>query len=144
MTTESEPHRDSQRPECPGLRTDLPWDAEPHLRGELYASERLAEHASELARAHGEGVLQSTPGPLRNRFSAARAQIRVAYETLARDAGRKHDPSPAEEWLLDNSHVVEEQIREIQEDLPWGYLIELPRIQSGAMRRYPRVYGLCI
>ncbi|MES1185159.1 MAG: glucoamylase family protein [Myxococcales bacterium] len=144
MSRDSEPHRDSQRPECPGLRGDLDWDAEPHLRGELYASERLTEHATELARAHGEAVLQSTPGPLRNRFGAARTQIRVAYETLARDAHRKHDPSPAEEWLLDNSHVVEEQIREIQEDLPWGYLIELPRIQNGAMRRYPRVYGLCL
>src|SRR3954470_18345232 len=144
MPPESEHHRDSQRPECPGLRTDIAWDEQNYLRGELYASERLAEHASELARAHGEAVLQSTPGPLRKRFGAARAQIRAAYEILSRDAQRKHDPSPAEEWLLDNSHVVEEQIREIQEDLPWGYLIELPRIQSGAMRRYPRVYGLCI
>src|SRR6188768_320641 len=144
MPSDSEHPRDSQRPECPGLRSDLAWDEQNHLRGELYASERLVEHAGELARAHGDAVLQSTPGPLRKRFGAARAQIRAAYEILARDAQRKHDPSPAEEWLLDNSHVVEEQIREIQEDLPWGYLIELPRIQSGAMRRYPRVYGLCL
>src|SRR6187401_101991 len=136
MAMDSEPRRDSQRPECPGLSSERVWDAENCLRGELYASDHLAEHASELARAHGEAMLQSTPGPLRQRFGVARARIRAAYEILARDANRKHDPSPAEEWLLDNSHVVEEQIREIQEDLPWGYLIELPRIAAGAMRGY--------
>jgi len=126
------------------LNRERVWDAEDCLRGELYASDHLVEHASELARAHGEAMLQSTPGPLRQRFSVARARIREAYEILARDANRRHDPSPAEEWLLDNSHVVAEQIREIQEDLPWGYLIKLPRLKHGAMRRYPRVYGLCV
>src|SRR6187402_1188814 len=117
MANESEPQRDSQRSHCPGLRSDLAWDGHDQLRGELYGAEHLAEHACQLAEAHGQPVLQSTPGPLRKRFGEARAQIRVAYEILARDAERKHDPSPAEEWLLDNSHVVEEQIREIQEDL---------------------------
>ena len=141
---QSEPHRDSQRGVCPGLSNQVAWDGVSALRGELYASEHLTSHAAEIARSHGEPSLRSTPGPLRRRFGLARAQLRAAYEILSRDAKNKRDPSPAEEWLLDNSHVVDEQIREIQEDLPWGYLIELPRIASGAMRGYPRVYGLCL
>ncbi len=144
MQRSSEPHGDSQRHVCPGLSSELVWDDATALRGELYASEHLALHAAEIARLHGEPSLRSTPGPLRKRFAAARAQIRAAYEILSRDAKNKRDPSPAEEWLLDNSHVVDEQIREIQEDLPWGYLIELPRIASGSMKGYPRVYGLCL
>jgi cyclic beta-1,2-glucan synthetase len=144
MQRTSEPHSDSQRAVCPGLSEAAAWDAVTSLRGELYASEHLASHAAEIARAHGEPSLRSTPGPLRKRFAAARAQLRAAYEILSRDAKNKRDPSPAEEWLLDNSHVVDEQIREIQEDLPWGYLIELPRVSAGAMRGYPRVYGLCL
>jgi cyclic beta-1,2-glucan synthetase len=144
MQRTSEPHSDSQRAVCPGLSEAIAWDAVTSLRGELYASEHLASHAAEIARSHGTPSLRSTPGPLRKRFGAARAQIRAAYEILSRDAKNKRDPSPAEEWLLDNSHVVDEQIREIQEDLPWGYLIELPRVASGAMRGYPRVYGLCL
>ena len=144
MQRTSEPHSDSQRAVCPGLSELLPWDAVTSLRGELYASEHLASHAADIARAHGEPSLRNTPGPLRKRFAAARAQLRVAYDILSRDAKNKRDPSPAEEWLLDNSHVVDEQIREIQEDLPWGYLVELPRIASGVMRGYPRVYGLCL
>jgi len=144
MQPSSELHSDSQRAVCPGLSDATPWDAATALRGELYASEHLANHAAEIARVHGEPSLRSTPGPLRKRFAAARAQIRAAYEILSRDAKNKRDPSPAEEWLLDNSHVVDEQIREIQEDLPWGYLVELPRVARGPMRGYPRVYGLCL
>jgi cyclic beta-1,2-glucan synthetase len=144
MQRSSEPHVDSQRAVCPGLSKQVAWDDVNALRSELYASEHLTAHAVEVARTHGEPSLRSTPGPLRKRFSLARAQIRAAYEILSRDAKNKRDPSPAEEWLLDNSHVVDEQIREIQEDLPWGYLIELPRIADGAMRGYPRVYGLCL
>ena len=63
---------------------------------------------------------------------------------LARDVRAVREPSPAEEWLLDNSHVVEDQIREIEEDLPRGYLVKLPRLTRGPMRGYPRVYGLCL
>lgn len=144
MQRTSEPHGDSQRAVCSGLSDTIPWDAVTSLRGELYTSEHLASHAADVARAHGEPSLRSTPGPLRKRFAAARGQIKAAYEILSRDAKNKRDPSPAEEWLLDNSHVVDEQIREIQEDLPWGYLIELPRVSSGSMRGYPRVYGLCL
>ena len=120
------------------------WDAVSALRGELYPSEHLASHAGEIAAAHGKPVLKGTPGPLRKRFAESRAQLRAAYAILARGAKNKRDPSPAEEWLLDNSHVVEEQLREIQEDLPWGYLVQLPRIANGSMAGYPRVYGLCL
>jgi cyclic beta-1,2-glucan synthetase len=137
-------HSDSQRAVCPGLSDVVPWDAVSSLRGELYSSEHLASHAAEIARTHGEPVLLRTPGPLRQRFTRARTQLRAAYAILARGAKNKRDPSPAEEWLLDNSHVVEEQLREIQEDLPWGYLVELPRIARGVMAGYPRVYGLCL
>ena len=44
-----------------------------------------------------------------------------AYHAIADgvDAGRAITPSA--EWLLDNYHVVEEQIREIRDDLPRGY-----------------------
>ena len=61
----------------------------------------------EVARAHGEPTSRATPGPLRSRVLAARGRIKEAYEVLARDATRKRERSPAEEWLLDNSHVVE-------------------------------------
>ena len=49
---------------------------------------------------------------------------------------------PAAEWLLDNYHLVEEQIREIRDDLPPGYYRQLPKLADGPFAGYPRVFGL--
>jgi len=129
---------------CDGVSTTKRWDDPAALRGEIHTGDRLAAHAAEIARAHGVPVSRRTPGPLRARLAAAKVRIDEAYEILSREVHAKSEPSPAEEWLLDNSHIVQDQLREIQEDLPSGYLVELPRIADGAMRDFPRVYGLCI
>jgi cyclic beta-1,2-glucan synthetase len=50
--------------------------------------------------------------------------------------------TPAAEWLLDNYHVVEEQIREIREDLPPSFYRLLPKLASGQHAGYPRVFAI--
>ena len=50
--------------------------------------------------------------------------------------------TPAAEWLLDNYHLVEEQIREIRDDLPPGYYRQLPKLADGPFAGYPRVFGI--
>src|SRR5688572_4229631 len=115
-------HPDTSAGGCAALADDPT-----SLRGELLTPERLVEHAIELAGLHGAPMLAVPAGQLRKRFVVARAQLRAAYEELVRQAANPHDPSPAEEWLLDNAHVVEDQLHEIDEDLPAGYLRELPR-----------------
>ena len=42
------------------------------------------------------------------------------------------------EWLLDNFSIVEEQLREIQEDLPRGFYGELAKLEDGQ----PPIYRL--
>ncbi len=129
---------------CPGLSPRLHWDEATFLRGELYSEEHLVLHAAELARSHGQPSRARTPGPLRARFAAARKRIHEAYRVLAEEAPHRREPTPAEEWLLDNTNIVVDQLREIAEDLPPGYLLQLPRLSSGEMRGFPRVYALCI
>jgi hypothetical protein len=51
-------------------------------------------------------------------------------------------PHTAAEWLLDNYHLVETQIREIREDLPPGFYRQLPKLASGPLLGYPRVFGI--
>ncbi|RYF38802.1 MAG: glycosyl transferase, partial [Comamonadaceae bacterium] len=53
-----------------------------------------------------------------------------------------HSVVPAAEWLLDNYHLVEEQIREIRDDLPPGFYRQLPKLATGPFAGYPRVFGL--
>ena len=50
--------------------------------------------------------------------------------------------TPAAEWLVDNYHIVDEQLREIHDDLPSGYYRELPKLAEGHLQGYPRVFGL--
>ena len=129
---------------CAGLSRAVAWDDPKWLRGDLCTAEHLEAHASEIARAQGAPSLDVTPGPLRDRFIAARDRVNQAYRILEHGRPSKRESTPAEEWLLDNSHVVEEQLREIEEDLPAGYLAKLPRLSTGAMAGYPCVYGLCL
>ncbi len=143
--TVRETDSDRRRVSCVGLSTTACWDESANLRGELLTVEALVEHAREVALAHGQPSMSVAAAPLRSRFAVARASLRQAYDRLhAAAAESKHVPAPAEEWLLDNAHVVSDQLREIEEDLPSGYLAKLPRLASGEMAGYPRVYALCL
>ena len=79
--------------------------------------------------------------PSRSRRSRSRAiRWRVASPTMAR-CSMRIGPSkrsktgraitPAAEWLIDNYHLVEKQIREIRADLPPGYYRQLPKLAAG-------------
>ncbi|HEV8550569.1 MAG TPA: hypothetical protein VGQ57_16100, partial [Polyangiaceae bacterium] len=141
------PERPSAAPEaavCPALDPNRRWDEPDALRGEIQLADQLVAHAAELAKAHGAPSTEVAMGGLWQRFLAVRKQIRDAYAVLTARLESGQDPSPAEEWLLENSHVVEDQIREITEDLPRGYRLELPRLAHGVMRGHPRVYALCL
>src|SRR5438046_1054206 len=57
-------------------------------------------------------------------------------------AARKEPLTPGSEWLLDNYHLVEEQIRNIRKHLPRGYYRILPKLDGGPLAGFPRVYQL--
>ena len=58
-----------------------------------------------------------------------------------RPSTRERLITPAAEWLIDNFHLIEKQIREIRADLPLGYYRQLPKLASGPFVGYPRVFG---
>src|SRR5437879_2652876 len=65
-----------------------------------------------------------------------------AYRAIASAVGAGRAITPAAEWLLDNYHLVEGQIREIRDDLPPGYYRQLPKLTTGPFAGYPRVFGV--
>ncbi|HJW14941.1 MAG TPA: hypothetical protein VJ776_09600 [Thermoanaerobaculia bacterium] len=112
------------------------------IRGELLSTERLEQFAELLAAEHS--VL---PGVRRGRPLLPRLQdngrvLLSCYRTSAAAIREERTISPAAEWLVDNFHIVEEQLREIREDLPPGFYRELPKLAHGPLAGYPRVYGL--
>ncbi|HZI43780.1 MAG TPA: hypothetical protein VFD53_01085, partial [Ilumatobacter sp.] len=65
-----------------------------------------------------------------------------AYRVLAQAIREERTITPAAEWLVDNFSIVDEQIREIRDDLPPDYYRELPKLADGHLEGYPRVLGL--
>src|SRR6185436_5624605 len=71
-------------------------------------------------------------------------QLIAVYRALADAVQRERTVSPAAEWLVDNFHIIEEQLREIRRDLPKGYYKELPKLDKGELAGYPRVYAIAL
>src|SRR6185503_11972853 len=67
-----------------------------------------------------------------------------AYKALVNALREGRAISPAAEWLVDNYHIVEEQLREIRQDLPKSYYHELPKLATGELEGYPRIYAVAL
>ncbi len=112
------------------------------IRAAIYSLERLEEHARSLAAEHRiSRDSRRGPGLSRRLKDNARALLR-GYQSII--AGVKEDGAitPAAEWLADNFYVAEEQLRQIQEDLPSGFYRRLPKLEAGFLAGYPRVFSL--
>ena len=123
------------------VRPALPQDEEP-IRSELFSIERLEQHAESLA-SHQPTHRKAISG--KSLVARLRENERVlldAYASIAKAAGGGRSISPAAEWLLDNYHLVEQQVREVRTDLPAGYYRQLPKLSDGPLAGYPRVFGL--
>ena len=115
---------------------------DPPIRAELFSVERLEQHAESLAIAQ-----QITSHPKRGRPLAKRLHDNTRvfnenYRTIVRASSARQSIPPAAEWLLDNFHIVEEQIRDIRNDLPAGFYRLLPKLSDGPLQGYPRVFGV--
>ncbi len=123
-------------------RTSPPWNDRAPVREELFGVERLEQHGESLAAAQPVTACPPIVRPLRRRLADNAAALLTAYRASASELERGRRVVLAAEWLLDNYHVVEEQIREIRDDLPPGYYRQLPKLASGPFAGYPRVFGL--
>jgi cyclic beta-1,2-glucan synthetase len=118
------------------------WSDAAPIREELFGGERLEQHAESLAAAQ---PITSKPPPapsLHVRLKSNATALLAAYRATAVVVEGGHAVVPAAEWLLDNYHLVEEQIREIRDDLPPGYYRQLPKLAEGPFAGYPRVLGI--
>ena len=122
-------------------RVDHPGAEEEPIRFELFSTERLEQHAVSLAYAQKVSSLKEG----RKLIPRVRENSRVlleAYKTVVKAVREQHAITPAAEWLLDNFHVIDEQISDIHDDLPESYYRELPKLAEGVFAGFPRVYGI--
>ena len=114
-----------------------------HVRPTLappFSPDQLETHAIALAGGHRVARDPSRGRPLLPRLDKAADRLDEAYRFLSSIDRADLQPVGSEDWLRDNYHVVQDQIREIRQDLPRKYYIELPKLGDGPSAGYPRVY----
>src|SRR5437867_5654764 len=97
------------------------------IRAELFGIERLEQHAESLAAA--QRVMRQSG---RGRRLLARVDhngrgLRESYRAIANAIPEERAITPAAEWLVDNFHAADEQLREIRDDLPPGHDRDPPK-----------------
>ncbi len=111
------------------------------IRFELFSNERLAQHAVSLANAQKARIIPEGL-KLMPRVRENSRLLFEAYQAIGKAAHEQRAITPAAEWLLDNFHVIEEQINDINLYLPEKFYQQLPKLTDGFLAGYPRVYGI--
>ena len=120
------------------------------IRAELFGVQRFEEHGRSLAKAQTIRPVSRTGKAARSGRGPAffpRVQeniraLRQAYDYIAIMSRSGHYVTPAAEWLLDNFHLIEAQLQQIQEGVPHRYYADLPKLVDKPLEGLPRVYGI--
>ncbi|MGB2819333.1 MAG: glucoamylase family protein, partial [Phycisphaerae bacterium] len=70
--------------------------------------------------------------------------ISRSYEEVAEAIRQGHPQAPAAKWLVENYTFIEEQIDQVRLIFPPGYSRQLPRLSSGPLKGFPRIYEMAI
>ena len=105
-----------------------PWNTDALIREELFSIERLEQHAATLAAAQTITKSLLKRRSLNARLIENESALLAAYRAIGVAAGDNQTITPAAEWLIDNYHLVEEQIRQIKDDLPPRFYKQLPKL----------------
>src|ERR1700733_12708559 len=114
------------------------------IRSEILSTERLAQFAENLASEHFHVVPGGKGEPLTKRLLDNDEKLRECYRSISDAINESIEMPPAAEWVVDNYFVLEEQIREIHNDLPPGYYRKLPKFAYGPLKNYPRIYAIAL
>ena len=123
------------------LTEALPQPAEPKHAddtAQLFSQDQLEAYAARLALTHRLAENPRRGRPLLPRLDESAERLDAAYAFLSSVGRDDAQPVASEQWLRDNHHVVQDQVREIRQDLPRRYYLQLPKLADGPFQGYPR------
>jgi cyclic beta-1,2-glucan synthetase len=115
---------------------------QPPIRSEIFGLQRFAQHGRSLGQTHRAQRASSYAPTFFPRLRSNIRMLREAHRYIGIQASTGYDISPAAEWLLDNFHLIEAQLKAIHEGLPRSYFRALPVLQDEPLAGLPRVYGI--
>jgi len=117
-------------------------DSNEPIRGEFFGLERLELHAHSLAQSQRAAIGSMRGFALGPRLAENSQRIIETYRRVSEMIEGGQPIPAAAEWLVDNYHLVDEQVREIKDDLPPGFYRKLPKLTGGHLAGYPRVFAM--
>lgn len=115
---------------------------QPPIRSEIFGPLRFAQHGRSLGETHRATRAISGSAPFLPRLRDNIQALREAHAYIGAQASTGYDISPAAEWLLDNFHLIDTQLEEINEGLPKSYYRSLPMLLDEPLAGLPRIYGV--
>ena len=115
---------------------------QPPIRSEIFGPQRFAQHGRSLGETHRAARARIGAATFFPRLKDNIRVLRQAHHYLGLQAATGYDISPAAEWLLDNFHLIEAQLKEIRDGLPRSYFRALPMLLDEPLAGLPRVYGV--
>ena len=118
------------------------WDDSQTISAEIFGLERSKQHARSLAESQ---IVTDKPlhvYSIIDRLGDNADALLGAYREICVAVADGKTVTPAAEWLIDNYHLVEEQIRQTRADLPRGFYRQLPKLADGPLAGHPRIFGL--
>ncbi|HEX5311970.1 GH36-type glycosyl hydrolase domain-containing protein [Aquabacterium sp.] len=112
------------------------------IRSEIFGPQRFAQHGRSLGESHRAAKATWRTANFFPRLDSNIRTLREAQHYIGEQAITGYDISPAAEWLLDNFHLIEAQLKEIHEGLPRRYFRTLPILVDPPLAGLPRVYGV--
>lgn len=119
-----------------------PAEPKPDDAAQLFTEDQLEFFAARLALTHRLAENPRRGRPLLPRLDESSDQLDAAYTFLSSVGRGDTQPVASEQWLRDNHHVVQDQVREIRQDLPRRYYLQLPKLADGPFQGHPRIYVL--
>ena len=115
---------------------------QPPIRSEIFGAQRFSQHGQTLGVTHRAEPVSIFAATFFPRLKDNIQVLREAHRYIGVQASTGYDISPAAEWLLENFHTIEAQLKEIHEGLPRSYFRSLPVLLDEPLAGLPRVYGV--
>ncbi len=114
------------------------------FREVLLTPDELIEYAKNIGKNHtvfsNKYSLQKLIKRLNDNFDF----ISFSYKSFNRAIQEARDLCPASEWLLDNFYKIEEQVKEVRQNLSKEKFLKLSTLNSGYLKGIPRIYGVAL
>lgn len=118
------------------------WDSE-ELVKEPLTIEQMNDRAKELAKSLEQVGFNVRKKKYLLKSLAKTEKVLAAIRLNVAEAEHVEQTiTTSAEWLLDNIHMIQGNIEEVQRNLPQKFYDELPKILSGSLEGFPRIYAL--